>query len=137
DPRVDPAELELHGVRVDDDRRVDGREVRRRARVQVLALDRVQRELHVVGGDRVAVVELHALADVERDRRAFDLPRFGDAGDDLAVVAPLDERVEDVLAVRDTDDVVAQVRVRALNIAPHRDGDAARRTRGRRAGRGR
>ncbi|MNT20631.1 hypothetical protein D3C72_1559460 [compost metagenome] len=72
----------------------------------------VQRPDHVLGGQLGAVVELHALADLEFPGEVVDqLPGLSQAGDDAAVRVHLDQRVEHVLRHVDIGEQVVEVRI--------------------------
>ncbi|WP_175015988.1 hypothetical protein [Burkholderia lata] len=68
---VRAAELEAHGSGIDDHGLLELREIRAELRRGLLALQRVERELDVVGGDAIAVREARARIQVERDRTAI------------------------------------------------------------------
>ncbi|ESS39765.1 hypothetical protein P355_3479 [Burkholderia cenocepacia KC-01] len=67
---VRATELEAHGRRIDDHGLRDFREIRAELRRGLLALQRVERKLDVVGRDAIAVREAGARIQVERDRTA-------------------------------------------------------------------
>ena len=59
--------------------------------------DAIERELHVAGGERPPVVELHALAELERPRLAVGAggPRFGEDRLDLEVAIEIHQALVD------------------------------------------
>ena len=154
--RVDVGERHLHGERVDD---LDARDLRGLARGEVaraddaaeeagdLARDEVvgvadelPGELHVVRGERLPVVELHAASELERELLAVggDRPRFREVGLRLVVVGgPREAGVEERRVVdrrRDGRDRGVE-RVRMVDVddglaaAPRAARDARRRGR--------
>ncbi len=78
---IDGVIVDLDDLRSGRDAALDVRFRRQRA---------LGREDHVVGGEGLAAMELHALAQMEApSRRLDDLPAFGEAGDDLQILVAL------------------------------------------------
>ncbi len=91
---------EIHGVVID----LDHLRIRSNAGRQVRALgaNAVGRENYVVGGERIAVLELDALAQVEAPmgRVLHCLPAFRQAGNDLQVLVARDQPFIDLSEMR-------------------------------------
>jgi len=90
-------------------------------------LDAAVGEDHVVGGERRAVVELHALAQVEAPLRRRDLlPALGERGLDVVLLAVARERLVDVHHQRDGGGVVLRVRVEGEDVVLRRPAQGCR-----------
>src|SRR5262249_15489333 len=93
-------------------------EDRRGGRLDALVELVVHAGLHVVGGHGLAVVELHSLAQLEVDGLVVDhVPGGGEAGHGLSGEVTLDQRVKEIHAHGDADQLTGEERVGALDFA--------------------
>ncbi len=88
---------DVDGLRVDHLDLLDGADIPVLGRLLRLVDDPVERVLHVLGGERVAIVKLHALPDLELPLGVGQrLPRGRDGGLELELGVPVQEGVEHV-----------------------------------------
>ena len=83
-----------------------------------------EREQHIIGGEIRAIMEFHALTELELPGVVVDrLPRLGEPWDHLLIVGPLYKASEDVPEHAVVGPKIVKIRVDGRGFRPQADGD--------------